>query len=156
MLDELQQSSHSACFGLQNNLRSNNHLKLLVDPSQLSDSFLPSEFSLFNQCYQCIYFVFTKHCAIVNQCQVATLSGSRASPLKHGPLNLQIILRFIFLRSSLFTWMPERHQDSAWPSKNSCPPAVYGILSTTVAIQIFMTTKRQVDSQQIWCHRKGE
>ncbi len=28
------------------------------------------------------------------------------------------------------------------------PPAVYGILSTTVAIQIFMSTKRQVYRQQ--------
>ena len=155
MLNELQQSSNSACFGLQNNLRSNYHLKLLEDPSQLSDSFLPSELSLFNQCYQCIYFVFTKHCAIVNQCQVATLSGSRASPLKHGPLNLQIILGFLFLCPSLFTWMPDCHQDSAWPSRNSCPCCLWYLVHYYCNSNL-LSTKRQVYSQQIWCHRKGE
>ena len=106
---------------------------LVWDPA-----FLSYELSIFDQCYQCIYFAFTKHCEVASQ----SMSGCNVTKFKNSfsPIliywndnrihlgiikklnfqklmcqleNMQIFLRFIFLCRFLFTLMPERHQDSA-------------------------------------------
>ena len=70
----------------------------------------------------------------------------KPQPKKSSQFIRQII-SFVFSPPIFYIvcWMPSRFSMTVheW-----LPPAVYGILSTTVAIQIFMSTKRQVYRQQ--------